>query len=168
MHGCLPCQSICCQHQQVLRLAILKEIDEANLLVVYIFNLTPHQLKDMLTMVIPHETILVFISQNEPLFLKLIPIPEADKTTLRESHRLDLAKVMLQLECEMLTLELILFFREHLFVFSCSQLRLDQIAKSICLLHRGQCPIRCVHHELLRLQNLLSLDWTYSYRRYSC
>ena len=106
-HGLLGL-SITDQQEQVLRLAVLHEVNEFYLVVVTIGHLLAKQFKHMFAMVVPHHTILVSIADHQSFLLELVPISEADESALREAEEVDAIKIVLQLESQMLSLVLLL------------------------------------------------------------
>jgi len=141
---------ICRQNQQVLRLAILQEVNKSDFFVFWVFNSVSEQLEDMLAMVVANNTVRFRARHDQALLFKLISIAEADEAPLGEPEESQVTKLELQLESQVfllinITIEVIL---------GCRTLRLDQIFELISVLYGWDRRMRCLVHQLLRLASL--------------
>ena len=61
LQACFLSNLVRSQDQEVLRLAVLQEVDESYLLIFTISHLTPQQFEDVLTVVVANHTVLVLV-----------------------------------------------------------------------------------------------------------
>ena len=143
------------ENQQILRLAVLQEVDESYFFVFRVANVMPQQLEDMLTMVVSNEAVAMLVSDYQSLFLELVSVTEADEAPLGKAEVVDAGEVVLELEGQVFFLVELVVVGVQVFVVEHGVVLLHQVLEGAGLLRRRQRRRRCVHHKLLLLQHFL-------------
>ena len=127
LEACLARGFVGRQDEQILRLAVLQEVDVPDLFIVFVLHIVTQELKYMLPVVVPDDAVRLTIADDQALLLEFVAVSEAYESLLREAEVVDTSEVVFQLEGQMFTDILLLIEVIHVDVIDSRVLLLDHV-----------------------------------------